>query len=636
MDSATPTAALLSACRFVCSHADLDRLLPGLEFEIPVPQDLGGDLGVGWPVRTPPGLTSSFLEYVSATTKEALKLEPRVEAKEYFLHLESALFDAVAQAPGARLDTIVWLWLLDLLPRLLNVEPELFQVLTRTYPETVARHRGPLDQLARLGRSDPARQASLKRKIITTIDASHELVASELRQRSGESSEHLLALSSDTPLLKLVSPDCFYNDLDFAPVFSGRDAFVDEESFGLTRRLVLAIIDATWRRRVADRAGAGERWALAHFLPEALVTRAEALDPSILDAAAGDDLPTRIAALGSLQPDFVDYLLSHSDQFCVDPETAARYGLREDQIELLADPESLALRAPGYRDVVEELLRWDVINTARGFVRPVEGGAEGFLFRGLPVGAKVFVLDLEEGPSPPAASESILRQTTSSPDGQGLFGVLDAAFPEATQGAESPVEQPTDEYGVFGDLFSGASGFQGLDAPDQFEGGDDDHFDKGDDVAVPAARPEQVFSLLGVLEADFMRALQEYEFDRESLPPGGARGASGKQPDFVALFEDYMIFPVGRFDTEGSAIGIARPHRDQLFDLHLFPVSQDWSWGPDEAIDEFMRAKVRANFVPLAFEYVDIPEAAGAMVPLRPEQLERAFERVAHSDLEIS
>lgn len=638
MDPATPTEALLAACRFICSHADLVRLLPGVEFEVPVPQDLGGDLGHGWPLRPSGRLTSALFEYVSAVTHEALQGGPCVETNDYCVLLESSLLEAVTQAPGARLDTIVWLWLLDLVPRLLNGESETLQSLERVHPDIVARHRGPLDQLALLGDRDPALHVALKRKIIKTIDASHELVAADVRQRAGESSEHLLTLSSDTPLVLFVSPDALYRDFDFALVFSGRNLFSEYDSFVVTRRLVQAIIDATWNRRLAERAGASECWALSQFVPDGLIARAQALDPSALHPSAGEALPARLAALGSIQPDFVDYLLHHSDQFCVDAETASRYSLSEDQLELLRDPARLSLRAPSYREVVEELLRWDAINTARGFVRPVESIGQGFLFRGLPVGANVFVLDLERGvvPQPPTSRPVSRAKAAPDPEGVGLFEELDAAFPEGTPSGVPPVDEPADENLFFGELFSANSGFQGFDATDLFESGSSAPTRLGEGASLPEPSPGRALSLLGVLEVEFVETLREHDLKQSSPITEGRRGGGVAKPDFGSLFDSYVIFPVGRLGTKEAAIGIARRTGDQLFDLHLFPVHHVSSWGPEEAIEEFMRAKIDANFVPLAFEYEDIPGNAGAMETLSLQRLHSAFDRVVYPDLEIS
>jgi hypothetical protein len=641
MDTTTPTDVVLAACRFVCSRADFDRLLPGLEFEIPVPQELGSGLAPGWPLRPPSALTAALVEYLSAQVKAALKPGSPDAPDGYFQHLEAALFDAVAQAPGARLDTILWLWLLDFVPRLLDADEALFAELERAHPRVVQAHRGPFDQLDRLGRRSPAQQASLKRGILTRLDGSHEIVASDLRQRAGEASEHLLALSGDTPVLQLAPPGRFEADLDLTPIFLGREGFVDDETFTLTRRVVQSIIDVSWRRRSANRAAAGERWAMNYFLPETTLARAHRLPASALPPDAGDDEAVRVATLGALQPDLVDYLLHHADQFSVDPETAARYGVRDDQLGLLADPESLALRAGGYRDVVEELLRWDVLDTARGMVHRVSVRGDGYVLHGRPVGDRVLVLDLEEAPPAPVPEQTPPPESSPVDDLFADLGVdLGGGGGDLGLGGGWSGDPSGDEpYGAFGDLFSGDSGFPSFDA-DPADGGGGG-YDLGAGVSGLSAAPSaprrvtpKALSLLGVLEADFVTVLQEWELGPQSLPPEGMPSVRVSKPDFETLFEGYMIFPVGRLGRPGSSIGIDRRHRDQLFDLHLFPVPQDPAWRPEQAVDEFMRAKVDANFVPLAFEYVDIPSDAGAMEPLSHHRLERAFQRVARPSME--
>jgi|GEM_PF-3637203 len=633
MDSATPTDVLLASCRFLCSRSDFDRLLPGLEFEIPVPQDLGGGLGVGWPLRPPAVLTAALFEYVSGQVQGVLKPGTGAAADGYFHTLESVLFDAVAQAPGARLDTILWLWLLDVVPRLLNGDRDWLAWFEHAQPDVLRAHRGPIDELTRLGRRSPAQHAATKREVLSSIDGGHELIASDLRQRAGEASEHLLSLAGQTPVLQLAEPDGFFTNLDLTPIFLGREGFVDSETFGFTRRLVEAIVDSTWRRRAGNRAGSGERWALEYFLRPELIERAELLDESSIRTGAGANLTSRIATLGALQPDFVEYLLHHCDQFSVDPETASRYGVTDDQLGLLADPESLALRAPGYRDVTEELLRWDALNAARAMVRIVDVESGAFVIDGHPVSERVFVLDLEE-----AAPPAVPPPAPPEPPLDDAAAAIASAFGDYGGGFEDPsgTQQPQpeeNEYGAFGDLFAGNAGFE--DQHDGFQ----DQFGAGiaGVPAVSAPRSKQAVSpsLLGVLEADFAVLLQEYELGPQSLPPEGVPEVRVARPDFGVLFEDYMIFPIGRLITPGSAIGIGRRHRHQIFDLHLFAVPRDPGWRPEQAVDEFMRAKVSANFVPLAFEYAEIPPDAGPMEPLTPRRLERAFQRVARPSLEF-
>ncbi|MCO4771153.1 MAG: hypothetical protein KDA24_14050 [Deltaproteobacteria bacterium] len=641
MESSSPIDVVLSLCRFVCKRADLDRLMPGFEFEIPVPQDLGPAIGTGWPLRPPRGLTAALYAYVATQVKAHMKPGAQVEAEGYFPQLEAALFDAVAQAPGARLDTIVWLWLLDIVPRLLQGDAYLLGQIEADHPALVAKHRAPLDQLQRLAGRNPAQHATLLRKVLVSIDAGHELVASDLRQRAGEASEHLLALAGDTPVLQLVGPHHFYYDLDLAPIFLGREGFVDGETLEMTRHLVEAVIEATSTRRGANRAGPGERWALGYFAHAGLIARAEVLEAGSLPEGVGDDMAVRIAALGALQADFVDYVLHHADQFSVDPLTAARHGVKDEQLGLLADPEMLSLRAAGYRDVVDELLRWDALNATRSLVRVVALNGSRYVCDGEVLGDRAFVLDLEAAPSPtPAPAPASSRF-------EALDGPSETEHP-LFSGDFGNSSAPSEDFGAFSDLFASSPNL------DLFESGDaQDHVGHYEGLgisaagtaglAAPPAAPvlagppavsREELSLLGVLHADFADLLREYDLGLRSLPPQGVTEARVEKPDFATLFEDYMIFPVGRLGARGSAIGIARRHRDQLFDLHLFPVPQDPAWRPEQAVDDFMRAKVSANFVPLAFEYSDIPEGSGSMEPLTPRRLERAFNRVARPDLE--
>lgn len=652
MHTPNPTDLVLSLCRFVCSRSAFERLLPGLASELPVPQDLGPEVGPGWALRPPSALAASLLEYVSSQVRAVLQPGALASGEAYFHQLETALLGAVGQAPGARLDSVIWLWLCDVVPRLLQLDSAVLGELERVHPAVVARHRAPLEQLKRLAQRSPAQHSVMVRQVLLRIDSGHELVAADLRQRTGESAENLLALVGMTPVLQLVPQDQLYSDLSLTSLLLSRQGFSDDDTFFETHRLVQAVIASTWGRRVANRAAAAERWSLDYFVTQGLVNQADRLDSRLLPRGGVADMNARVAMLGALQPDFADYVLHHSDQFRIDPQTAEFYGLREDQIELLADSETLSRRVLGYRDVVEELLRWDSLNAARSLVRVATFDGQGHACDGHLVPSQSFVLDLEEVAGA-EVGDSAAGQV--SPEIQAdRFGALDVpTFAERPVALweERLLTPPDQDLGPFGDLFASGPSYDLFDSsPEEIAGLE--HYDDVESFAggLPGLQPEPAavipglqaaspvespLSLLGVLEADFAARLRELEQGLRASPSGGARANWLECPDLATIFEDYILFPIGRLGEPGSSVGIARRHRDQLFDLHTFPVPDDPSWSLERALDQFMRAKVEANFVPLAFDYTDIPEGAGRMEPLTPHRLEQAFDRVARLENEI-
>jgi len=601
MDPALPTDVVLGRCRFVSSRAELGRLLPGLEFEVPVPQELG-ELGAGWAVRPPNALRTALLQHVAEHVRSALREDGEPQSDSYYRELEAALFDAVAQAPGARLDTLVWLWLLDEIPRILRSDPALFAWFDRHHPDHLAAHRTCLDDLGRLASRNPGKYASVRRKVVTAIDAGHELLATDLEQRAGEAAVHLLAHVGVTPVLHLVEEGRFHSDLSLHPIFLGREGFVDDETFERTRRLIQAIVDTIWRRRAVNRANPGERWALGYFASDGMVGRAAQLDPAVLPGGEGDEA-VRVAVLASLQPDLAEYLLHHTDRFAIDEETSARYRVREDQLALLADPESLALRAAGYRDVVEEILRWDVLNALRGMVHVADVEGDRYLCGEQVVSADAFVLDLNAPPPPPMAASEPSGDALAPLAEVSLFEGLDSMGYDGEWDAPPGAgDEPASDYG-FDTLFGSV--------PDQ-------------EAPPPPAGVDLHLSLLGALDDDFVELLQGYELGPSTVPPM-------RRPDVGELFAGYVIFPVGRLGAPGSAIAIARPEEGGVSDLHLFPVPRNPDWRPEQALDEFMRAKVESRFAPGPPGVSAFPPRSGDPEPLSPRRLQRAYERVVGS-----
>jgi hypothetical protein len=120
--------------------------------------------------------------------------------------------------------------------------------------------------------------------------------------------------------------------------------------------------------------------------------------------------------------------------------------------------------------------------------------------------------------------------------------------------------------------------------------------------------------------------------------PSGSGNATGSnpfvrerlqiaRPDFAVLFKDYVWFWV-RPRGASPLIAVGRRYRDVFFDLHRFAADPSGAWGPDDAIREFLRSKIRDNFVPQSLSYESLPDGAEEPEPLGVERLDRAFEAI--------
>jgi hypothetical protein len=149
-------------------------------------------------------------------------------------------------------------------------------------------------------------------------------------------------------------------------------------------------------------------------------------------------------------------------------------------------------------------------------------------------------------------------------------------------------------------------------------------------------------SLLGALDDAFAERLRGVErslmrqSQERARPVSGAavEGTARKErlrvprPDFHVLFKDYVYFWVGPAGDVGSELAVGRRYRDVFFDLHRFRPPDQGEWGAQEAIQTFLRAKVRTNFVPQSLSYEALPDGAGELFPLSIERLEDAFDAI--------
>ncbi|MCP4870573.1 MAG: hypothetical protein GY898_17860 [Proteobacteria bacterium] len=156
-----------------------------------------------------------------------------------------------------------------------------------------------------------------------------------------------------------------------------------------------------------------------------------------------------------------------------------------------------------------------------------------------------------------------------------------------------------------------------------------------EDSEPPFARPA---SVLGTVEADLAGRIRQLEQgaradsqSRAAVSRGDADGAKETlrvpRPDFHLMFRDYVYFWIGSVGDAGSEIAIGRRYRDVFFDLQRFDCPGG-SWGPDEAIQQFLRGKIRINFVPQSLNYEALPASAGEQYPLTVERLEAAFDNI--------
>ncbi len=376
----------LRESRFATDADVVRALLPGIDTAAPplslieyvdgIPRS-----ALGWSVRPSEGLRRELFRFVVTAIGRALNESDTrdlddltlegVREEPYFAELSALLARCLAHGPALRLDAVLWLYISEVVARLLTRDEALLRRLGAVFPEDVAKATQYLDELLRLKGSSPSRHAAVKGRALRALLARHDLALSSTGDPNDSGLHRLLV---ENRLAWTEQPDGLYSFFDLREAFLTRNRSFDLESFLGLQKLLRATVDDAWRKRAAGSTSLAERWMLEEFITEPLLERASRLDLAGLADARDEDYPARVAAVASLQPTLARYLLHHSEQFPLSRAAAKRYDIGKDLAKRLKDATAVAGQASQYVEVVEDVLRWDILNTLRGFVHQVHAG----------------------------------------------------------------------------------------------------------------------------------------------------------------------------------------------------------------------------------------------------------------------
>ncbi len=383
------TGIALGESRFATDIDVVRRLLPELDSAAP-PLSLIEYLdgiprsALGWPVHASESLRRELFRFVVTAVGRALHdsdgrdlddltLEG-VRGEPYFRELATLLARCLAHGPTVRLDSILWLCISRMVARLLGRDEALLRELGAVFPDDVAKATRYLDELLRLKGSSPARHAAVKDRALRALLARHDIALGS----SGDGFDSgLHRLLVESRMIWTEQPDGLYSFFDLREAFLARKRGLDLESFLGLQKYLRATVDDAWRKRAAGSTSLPERWMLEQFVGEPLLERASRLDLAGLADTQEDDYPARVAVIGSLHPGLSSYILHHAEQFQPSRAAVKRYDIGKDLQKLLKDGPALAGLTGQYVGVVEDVLRWDVLNTLRGFLHDVRPGEAG-------------------------------------------------------------------------------------------------------------------------------------------------------------------------------------------------------------------------------------------------------------------
>ena len=407
MSQIETTAVVLRESRFVTDLGVVRLLLPGIDAACPrlsVIEYVDGipRSAVGWPIQPSEALRRELFRFVVTAVGRALhESDGRdlddltlngVREEPYFRELTDLLARCLAHGPHLRLDSVLWLYVSTQVARLLTRDDALLREFATTFPDDVAKATQYLDELLRLKGANPARHATVKGRALRALLARHDIALGCLDDPAAESGIHRLLV--DCRLSWTEQPNGLYSFFDLREAFLTRDRALPLEQFLALQTFVRAAIDDAWRKRSAGNTTLAERWLLQEFISESLLERASRLDLAGLADSQEDDYPAKVAVIGSLQPRLASYVLHHADQFQPSRAAAKRYDMGRDQLKQVKDAEAVARSAGHYVDVVEDVLRWDVLNTLRGLLHPVTREASGWVEGARRLRSSAAVLDL--------------------------------------------------------------------------------------------------------------------------------------------------------------------------------------------------------------------------------------------------
>ncbi len=386
---------VVQECRFLLNRRVLRSLLPDVERTVPPLtylefMDTSRHRTVlGYPVTVASRLHGDLLRLVVTELGLCLADPDRVEDVEglgaeelrrdpYVRRLVDLLVRSSAHGEDLRLDSVLWLEVARAVAALLNHDAALLDELARTLPREAAKAGRYLVDLLRLKGSHPTRHATVKNRVLRALFARNDFAISSVAETLGDVyTSPLYREMVSNRLIFSEKAAGLYSFFDLREAFLVRDFGLELEEFVNLNRTLRAVAEEAYLKRGTGQASPAEGWLLDRFVTDELLEKAGRLDladagPTSSDSGDSEEFSHRVAQLLCLQPQAADYLLSHLELFGASRAVAKRYELKKDFLRRLKNPGELASSRGPYRAVLEGLLRWDFLNTLRGFIRDVE------------------------------------------------------------------------------------------------------------------------------------------------------------------------------------------------------------------------------------------------------------------------
>jgi hypothetical protein len=395
--------AVVQDCRFVLAARDLDELIPQALAAIPPlatieyldsPRE---SAVLGYAVRHSADMLGDLVRLVLGQLGKALAdpdyQEPvdsltaaQLRSDPWCQRLTELLSRAVAHGGRARLDSVLWLVIADVVAGLLNHHEPTLALVRTLLPDEAKKGEKYIQDLLRQKGTSTARHAATKNKVLRSLLARNDFAMSSVSEVLGEA--YVNPLWREMVANRLVfseKPGGLHSFFDLREVFAVRPWRIDADDFADLQRVVRAVIEEAYRRAGSGRATAAESWLVSRFASDSVLEKAGRLD--VADATSsmsfdGEDFSSRVAWLLSLQPQVVEYVVAHLDVLGAAKLVARRDDIRKEFRARLKNPASLAPLVPGFQEVQRAVLAWDFLSAVRSRLVPIDADETGRLMHG--------------------------------------------------------------------------------------------------------------------------------------------------------------------------------------------------------------------------------------------------------------
>lgn len=415
---------LLRDCRFVLNGDSIRKLLPGVEgFVPPLSSIRFADAEVprfiwGIPVQHGKRLFIALNRLICEESlkclsnplyQENLRLLTPAELKEdpYFKVLSDTLLKALAENPALRLDSVLWIYLADVICRRLNQDEPLNKLFQEWAPDDAARFRHLDLELGKLRFKDPKRFADIRVRVLRSLFARNDFANSCMKEVFDEIPNNPLNREMiANRLIYTERPDYLHRTMDASDAFLVKGYKLTFTDFMAVHRTLRQVISGILQRGASGKLLPLDGWFLKTFVNDEVKQKAQSLPSqgqgyfervASPQELAESEEREKVAFLLSLQEAPCSYLFFHlpdadKEYFRVIEKQGT---IPKEVLKALRQRPAAIQIEPLYTEVARDLLRWDFFQALKARLRWSTRQGEKVLCEGRPLDGDTVVVNFD-------------------------------------------------------------------------------------------------------------------------------------------------------------------------------------------------------------------------------------------------